>query len=151
VGSALQAESLAAVHNRGFFSREKESLRSFQTSFPRQGPGRPAKPIQQEERSCLIHLPQWQLLPKSHRRTMAANSESTNSNIDYHGIGTTARIPRHCRPKHPVPQTVPDVAIEFVVIDEPEGQKLQELQTQAIRRVLIRLMEKRNATATSEE
>jgi hypothetical protein len=41
----------------------------------------------------------------------------------------------------------PEVLIEFVVIDGPEGERLHQLQAEAVRHVLTRLADKRRETA----
>lgn len=71
---------------------------------------------------------------------------------DYPGKCTyPAHIPRRHRPRPRIEQAPPEVAIEFVVVEGPEGQRLQELQVQVVRRVFTRLLEKRGEVEESED
>src|SRR5690242_7204762 len=70
----------------------------------------------------------------------------------YPGKCTNRHDPsRHREPRPKIEQISPVVAIEFVVVEGPEGERLQELQVQAVRRVLTRLLEKRGDATESED
>jgi hypothetical protein len=88
----------------------------------------------------------------SNREIMSAGADFSDQN-DYHGNGQPHGDIRSTQPTQPRVHRAnePEVLIEFVVVEGPEGDRLHEVQAEAVRWVLTRLAEARRREGAGEE
>ena len=83
---------------------------------------------------------------------MSTDADFADRN-DYHGMGQPHGDIRSNYPTRPRIRRngEPEVLIEFVVVEGPEGERLHKLQAEAVRRVLARLADERGRETSEEE